>query len=208
MKRPRILNRIAAVAVAAISLVVSVQTHASVVCFGSGGIANICHGVQYNGTTYDVTWALGSVSGTIPDNASNIFHPNTNLDPGADAAAVSQLIADALNAGPFTAIEYKIDATTTSSANVAACSTGSLYPCFSTVYRDLLNGTFSTQRVRYGDPVAGSWAVFAEGGVPLATLQARPIAVFTAAVPVPAALSLFLSGLAAVGWIGRRRRTC
>ena len=64
---------------------------------------------------------------------------------------------------------------------------------------------------RYLTTPSAGWVtdpLSSQTGYTFASQNARPVAVFTpaAVVPVPAALPLFLSGFALVGWIGRRRR--
>ena len=184
------------------------QASAAVVCVGTGPIATSCSGVVYNATTYNVTWILPS----YPASPTPIF--NILGTPRTDSGPVTDAINGGLNDGGFTNIQYD---TPTGTSSAAVCvDVGGPTPCFYVPYAIYANtvGTWESKYLTtpttgwYRDPTDDG-----NGNGPslyywnFADQNVHPVAVFTpAAVPVPAALPLFLSGMALVGWMGQRRR--
>jgi len=188
--------------------ILSSQASAAVVCVGTGTIATSCSGIEYNGTTYDVTWILPD----YPASPAPIF--NFFASPRTDSGPVTQAINTGLNDGGFTSIEYS---TLTVPSSVGVCVDFPSQPCFYVPYAIYANtvGTWESKYNTINGP-AGWYTDPTDDGTGtgpslyywnFADQNTRPVAVFTpAAVPVPAALPLFLSGIALVGWMGQRRR--
>lgn len=194
MKKTCLLDLITAAALTLGLFVISLQASAAVVCVGTGAVATSCGGVVINSTTYNVTWALPNYTSA----GTTIFNAVS-----ADAAAAADTINMALNTGLFTNIEYD---TGTGTSSAFACSEA----CYYVPYR--INDTnVDTWESRYLGNPDNTWY---RDPTNLGNLHyafdiqnLRPVTVFTpAAVPVPAALPLFLSGTVLVGWLGRRRR--
>jgi hypothetical protein len=192
MKKFRLMDLINAAALTLGLCVISMQVSAAVVCVGTGAVATSCSGVVVNSTTYDVTWLLPN----YPTGPAPIF---SGVNASADASAVADAINTGLNAGLFTNIEYDTGSGTSSAL---ACTEA----CYYVPYR--INPTnVSTWENRYLTTPTPGWVTSSNPSYAFATQNTRPVTVFTpaAAVPVPAALPLFLSGIALVGWVGRRR---
>ncbi len=100
--------------------ILSSQASAAVVCVGTGTIATSCSGVEYNGTTYNVTWILPD----YPASPAPIFGFST---PRTDSGPVTDAINGGLNAGGFTNIQYT---TPTGTSNVGVCTDVASQPCF------------------------------------------------------------------------------
>jgi hypothetical protein len=199
MKKSRLREFVNAAAVVLGLFLVSSQATAAVVCVGTGTVASSCSGVEYNGTTYDVSWALPN----YPTSPLPIFSGGT---ASADAQSVSDTINAALNTDGFTNIEYATGVSTTSTTPVCSETVANDTPCYYVPYR--INATtVSTWESRYLTTPSAGWVRGANPSYDFAAQNTRPVTVFTpAAVPVPAALPLMLSGIALVGWMGRRRR--
>jgi hypothetical protein len=204
MKKFRLMDLINAAALTLGLCMITAQASAAVVCVGSGAIATSCSGVEYNGTTYDVTWILPN----YPASPTPIFGIST---PRTDSGPVTDAINGGLNAGGYTSIQY--DTPPTGTSNAALCDAGTA-PCFYVPYAIYTN-TVGSWESKYSAATGWSRDPTDDGngnGPSLyywsfAEQNIRPVAVFTpAAVPIPAALPLFLSGMALVGWLGRRRR--
>lgn len=210
MHKSRLMDLISAAALTLGLCVVSTQATAAVVCVGTGSVATSCSGVEYNGTTYDVTWALPNYpTGPIP------LFTQIPLTDKSDAASTADAINTALNTGLFTNIEYATGVSTSSTTPVCTESVSNDTPCYYVPYR--INATnVSTWESRYVGTTPtwfrdttdlGGGVIAGNKTYPFATQNLRPVTVFTpSAVPVPAALPLFLSGMALVGWMGRRHR--
>jgi hypothetical protein len=209
MKKLRLMELVNAAAWALGLCLISSQAFAAVVCVGTGTIATSCSGVEYNGTTYNVTWTLPD----YPTGPTPIFGIST---PRTDSGVVTSAINSALTDGGFTNIEY---ATPTGTSTAGACVDVPSQPCFYVPYAVYAStvGTWESKYIAgtgwYTDPTVDfDVSTGAASGPslyywPFAEQNVRPVAVFTpAAVPVPAALPLFLSGIALVGWLGHRRR--
>jgi len=186
--------------------ILSSQASAAVVCVGTGTIATSCSGVVYNATTYNVTWILPS----YPASPTPIFGVST---PRTDSGPVTDAINGGLNDGGFTNIQYD---TPTGTSSVGVCVDVPSQPCFYVPYA-IYGSTVGTWESKYLTTPTTGWSRDptddGNGNGPslyywnFADQNTRPVAVFTpAAVPVPAALPLFLSGMALVGWMGQRRR--
>jgi len=196
IKKSRLMELINAAALALGLCVISSHVSAAVVCVGTGTIATSCSGVVVNATTYDVTWVLPN----YPTSPTPIFSGGT---ASSAAAATADAIDAGLNAGGFTNIQYDTGSGTSSAF---ACTDACYYVPYRIDATDVSTWESrflaATTNIWFRDPSSSGnlYYNFAEQNT-------RPVAVFTpAAVPVPAALSLFLSGMALVGWVGRRRR--
>ena len=189
--------------------VISPQAAAAVVCVGNGSIATSCSGVVFDNTVYEITWALGNYpTGPIPPFGP--FNPDiAGLNMIAD-------INSALNTGGFNSIKYGTSPTDTATyfylpwrifgidvgsiegvyndSSPDVSSTGHPNTWYTDPNPDLTSGTSTS------NPYAFYYNATTQNTLP--TVYLTP----TGTVPVPAALPLFLSGIAFVGWIDRRRR--
>ena len=197
MKKIRLVDLLRAGAVTLGLCVVSSQATAAVVCTGTGTVASSCSGVDIGGTLYDVTWQLPTY---LNDAGYPDFGPALTVTSSAVANPLVTEINTALNTGLFTSIQYTLADGSTTSTN--ACSVS----CYQIPYR--IDATFvSSYEGRFDSISTNQWINNGFQGYVFATQNSRPVAVFTpSAIPVPAALPLFLSGLALVGWVGRRRQ--
>jgi hypothetical protein len=169
------------------------QALAAVVCSGTGTIASSCSGVDYLGTTYDVTWALPD----FPTGPTPIFNPTG--DPGADAAAIVAAINSALDIGGFVNIEYD---TGSGTSTEPTCSGA----CYYVAYR-INSTTVSAVESRYVTSPTTGWINNAITNKSHADQNTEATAVFTpTVVPIPASVWLFGSGLFGIIAIARRKK--
>jgi hypothetical protein len=154
-------------------------------CTGTGTIASSCSGIEYLGTTYDVSWILPS----YPASPLPIFNPATAQ---TDAEAILDAINAALDTGGFVNIEYDTGSGTSSTPTCTGA-------CYYVSYR-INETTVSTLESRYND-TSGNWTPSAS---PFSKSHAdqnlEATATFTPTiVPIPASLWLFGSGLFGLG---------
>jgi hypothetical protein len=202
MKKIRAVDLIKAGAMTLGLCVLSSQATASVVCIGTSTVASSCSGVVIGGTLYDVTWQLPTYTNAAgyPD-----FGPALTAASSGEADSVVTQINQGLTDKGFTNFEYAINGGT---STTPVCS-GGAEPCYYVPYfLDTSTSTLAEQvRASEGRYTSSAWAnrVYWRS---FTDMNAHPVAVFSA-VPVPAALTLFLSGMGVVGWLGgRHRRGC
>jgi hypothetical protein len=199
MHKSRLMDLISAAALTLGLCVVSTQATAAVVCVGTDSVATSCSGVVIGSTTYNVEWVLPNYLG---DGGYPSGGPALTATTSGEAASAVTQINQGLTDYAFTNFEYAINGGT---SNTPACSSN-LVSCYYVPYfLDTATSTIADQvRASEGRYSSGVWTsqVYWRS---FDDMNTHPVAVFSA-VPVPAALTLFLSGMGVVGWMGSRHR--
>jgi len=164
---------------------VSSAHSATVILDGSGDIALEIQGLAYDGMVYDVTF--------VPDTPGNIYGAPPNLDFDFDSQTVVGEVIDVVNAA--------LETTTAVKVGTEGFANGE--------YRIAYDYSLSIQEFNTwgGENAAvGAWNTAVTDTVP-PDAQNDVYAVFApAAVPIPAAVWLFGSGLLGLIGVARRRK--